>query len=136
MVEPIQGKVIRIIGPKSLIVDVGENDGVSIGMRFVVFDEGDEIRDPDTGESLGKLEFVKAEVQIEETTPRFSIAVSLKRRVSGYETQLAKMFSISGFYSQVVQDPLPIDPNDIYPIGAEMEKNIKLGDKVRQRVTV
>lgn len=40
----------------------GSSHGVKTGDRFVVFAEGDEVKDPDTGQLLGRIEIVKAHV--------------------------------------------------------------------------
>lgn len=58
----VTGSVARILDEITLVLSVGEQEGVSKGMKFVVYEQGDEIKDPTTGASLGKLEIVKAEV--------------------------------------------------------------------------
>ncbi len=62
MAEVIAGKVAKIIDEYSLIINVGRKDGVSEGMVFVVYAEGDEVKDPDTGRSLGKWEIIKGRI--------------------------------------------------------------------------
>lgn len=59
----ITGRVARILNEFQLVLNVGARQGVKPGMRFVVYEEGEEIRDPENGEALGKLELVKAEVE-------------------------------------------------------------------------
>lgn len=135
LVEPIRGKVIRITGPNSLIINAGEEHGVSKGMRFVVFEEGDEILDPETRESLGKIEFIKAEVEVKSTHPKFSVVVSPKRTVSTLDLSgLVNLAYAIGKYTTVEQEPLPVDPEDISPVPEPKEKKIKIGDPVRQIV--
>lgn len=58
----IEGRVARILGEQAIVVNRGSAHGVKEGVRFVVFSELDEIKDPETGGSLGKLEVVKARV--------------------------------------------------------------------------
>ena len=60
MAEVISGKVAAIIDDTTLVLNVGLEQGVREGMTFVVFDEHAEIVDPDTGETLGNWEMVKA----------------------------------------------------------------------------
>lgn len=57
----INGKVIKIIDSKTIIINKGSNDGVIKGDRFLIYNIGEEIIDPDTKESLGKLEIVCGE---------------------------------------------------------------------------
>lgn len=52
-------QVVRILNKMELVVNVGRADGVTDGTRFLVFEPGDEVLDPDTQESLGRLEIVR-----------------------------------------------------------------------------
>ena len=60
----IIGKVARILNEFQLVLNVGLQQGVKPGMTFIIFEQADEIKDPETGESLGRLEIVKAEVTV------------------------------------------------------------------------
>lgn len=52
--------VARVIDGKRLAINRGSSHGVKAGQRFLVYSiEADEIKDPSTGESLGRLEVVK-----------------------------------------------------------------------------
>lgn len=52
-------QVVRILNDMELVLNVGRADGVTDGTRFLVFEPGDEVLDPDTQESLGRLEIVR-----------------------------------------------------------------------------
>jgi len=65
MVDTITAKVAAIIDETTLVLNVGSSDGVQEGMVFAIFVEYQEILDPDSGESLGKWEMVKARVTVE-----------------------------------------------------------------------
>lgn len=60
----IEAKVAAIIDDTTLVLNAGLARGVRVGMAFVVFAEHTEIRDPDSGESLGRWESVKARVVV------------------------------------------------------------------------
>ena len=60
----IVGKVARILSEYQLVLNVGEQHGVVPGAVFVIFEQDEEITDPDSGESLGCLEMVKARVHV------------------------------------------------------------------------
>jgi len=60
----IEGKVAAIIDDTALVLNVGYQHGVREGMVFVIFAEHEDIKDPDTGESLGKWEMLKARVVV------------------------------------------------------------------------
>lgn len=52
-------KVAKVINDYELVINVGSNKGLIEGSRFIVYSLGKEIFDPDTNESLGKLEIIK-----------------------------------------------------------------------------
>jgi hypothetical protein len=60
----INGKVARILSDREVVLNVGRKDGVSEGMRFVIYSTGDPIIDPDSGRSLGDIETVKGRVTV------------------------------------------------------------------------
>ena len=57
----VEGKVAKILGNNEIVINRGRNEGVRPGMLLEVFAaEGEEVWDPDTGETLGTVEDVKA----------------------------------------------------------------------------
>ena len=62
MSTPIEGKVAAIIDDTTLVLNVGSDQGVQEGMAFAIFALHGEIEDPDSGQSLGRWEAVKARV--------------------------------------------------------------------------
>ena len=53
-------KVAKVLSETQLVLNVGSNDGIKEDSRFLVYSiEDEDILDPVTGESLGKLEYVK-----------------------------------------------------------------------------
>jgi hypothetical protein len=63
--ERIKGKVAGVLTRRELVINRGAEDGVEVGMRFAVLNSrGIDVRDPDTGETLGSAEVVKTVVKI------------------------------------------------------------------------
>ncbi|MHC4253312.1 MAG: hypothetical protein ACYS9X_29685 [Planctomycetota bacterium] len=58
----IEGLIARILNDESVVINRGSAHGVKEGMRFAIFTELDEVKDPETGSSMGRLELVKARV--------------------------------------------------------------------------
>ena len=58
------GLVAEVLGRRKVVLNKGSQDGISDGDRFVVFNTGEEIHDPRTGESLGILEKVKGKGEV------------------------------------------------------------------------
>jgi hypothetical protein len=55
------GKVVKVLNAFEVVINLGSRDGVSTDDEFVVYAEGEELTDPDTGESLGTLEIVRGQ---------------------------------------------------------------------------
>jgi hypothetical protein len=71
----VEGKVAKVLGSNEIVLNRGRNDGVRTGMVFEVFSpEGEEVWDPDTGETLGTVEDVKAQAEVTEVKDRLSVA--------------------------------------------------------------
>jgi curli biogenesis system outer membrane secretion channel CsgG len=68
---------IRVIGFSGGVVSLnrGQGGGLEVGQVLEVFSEGQEMLDPDTGDSLGFEEIKIGTVRVSEVLPRFSKAV-------------------------------------------------------------
>ena len=70
----VEGKVATILGKGEVVLNRGREHGVRQGMMFEIFTpEGEEVWDPDTGETLGTVEDV-TKVQVGD------VAREIKRR--------------------------------------------------------
>jgi hypothetical protein len=71
----VEGKVAKILNGGEVVINRGTTNGVKPGMVFEVFaPEGEEVWDPDTGETLGTVEDVKAKAEVTEVKDRFAVA--------------------------------------------------------------
>ena len=71
----VEGKVAKILGSNEIVLNRGRNDGVRTGMVFEVFSpDGEEVWDPDTGETLGTVEDIKAQAEVTEVKDRLCVA--------------------------------------------------------------
>lgn len=115
----------------SLVLNVGSVDSISAGQRFLIYGEGDELFDPITKESLGRLEIVRGtgkavHVQERMTTVRSDAKSEASRtiRKRRHDTSPFGMTSLSGFLG--LDELEEIIPKDSLPFdGAEK------GDKAR-----
>ena len=53
------GRVAKIVDNQTIVLNIGRRNGVVMSDKFVVFSLGEEVLDPETGESLGTLEDIK-----------------------------------------------------------------------------
>jgi len=83
MASKMANRVVDVIHPAKIIAQTGKQvtinrgagTGVSKGQEWEIFALGEEMIDPDTGESLGSSEVMVGLVSIQRVTPRFSTAI-------------------------------------------------------------
>jgi curli biogenesis system outer membrane secretion channel CsgG len=68
------GRVIKVEGDK-VWINLGAESGAKVGDSFTVVRQGEELIDPDTGQSLGAEEETIGVVEIAEVKAKYSIAV-------------------------------------------------------------
>jgi curli biogenesis system outer membrane secretion channel CsgG len=86
MAEKIATHVADVIFPAKILIkrdntvtiNRGEGAGVAEGNVFNVFAQGDELKDPDTGEVLGREEVKVGKVKISQVNPKTSLAEILE----------------------------------------------------------
>ena len=79
--EPIRGKIARIINAREVILNVGQDQGVRVGMTFdILTPRGFNIKDPDTGKNLGSFQRAKNRIRIIQTQDKLSLASTYRSR--------------------------------------------------------
>ena len=66
----ITGKVAAIVNERELVINLGQNASINIGMIFNVLDEPTVVKDPETKEELDIIRRVKSKVKIVEVRPK------------------------------------------------------------------
>ena len=75
----IRGKVARVLNSHELAMNIGQLNGVEVGMCFDVLDpKGEDIRDPDTGDVLGSVDRPKVRVRVTRVDERLAIAATYR----------------------------------------------------------
>ena len=81
IINPIRGKVARILNIRQFIMNIGSDDGVELGMCFSVMDEdGLDVIDPDTKENLGSMDIMKVMVRVTQLQPKLSVGSTFRFR--------------------------------------------------------
>jgi hypothetical protein len=78
----IEGKVVHVDTsrpPGEIVVNVGSEHGIGMQSTFLIYVLSDEIHDPDTGASLGKLEKVHGRGRARHVQPRMTTVVPITR---------------------------------------------------------
>lgn len=110
MSDIITGKVIEIINNYKIVINKGSADGVTMQNRFLVYRIGDEMFDPDTKDSLGRLELVCGEGKPEHIQPHMTTLYTSKYRIKKTKTVI-KRSGITAFYGDTEEtyDPETYD---------------------------
>ncbi|MBB3998618.1 hypothetical protein [Aureimonas pseudogalii] len=69
-------RVIKIIDPWKFVINIGLEDGVKNGDRFLIFGPGENLVDPLTRRDLGMLELVRGKARVAHVQDRISTLMS------------------------------------------------------------
>lgn len=135
MSNKITGQVADLVDDRTLIINRGTKNGVSVGMLFMVYDAtGKIVKDPTTGDELGKIKLPKIEVKVIHADEKYSIAETYKFRevnVGGVNPLLGtqNLFSPPKYVKQY--ETFEIEPTTKRKLNAE-KSLVKIGDIVEQ----
>ena len=140
----VEGKVAKILG-NEIVINRGRREGVRQGMLFEVFaSEGEEVWDPDTGETLGTVEDVKAQAEVTEVKERLAVARLQNTRAPFGAMNLGEMQeNLQRIFGQMFGDNVHIqgfgrgpdsDPDLESMLGGPLEdlSKVQVGDAVRE----
>lgn len=122
----LKGKILKILSSYSVVISLGREQGVKRGMRFIIYEEGEMIKDPETKAEIEKLELVKGEVEITAVQEKISIAESFKTVKRVYDP-----LNISFMYPREVIDKEKKALTE-EKIEEPSSPKVKVGDLVRQ----
>jgi hypothetical protein len=134
LVEPIRGKVARVLNNRQVALNKGSVDGIQIGMVFKILSpKGSEITDPDTGEIIGSVELEKTSVKVTSVQDRVSVASTFrthKVNAGGSELKpVTSLFEPPKWETRVETLKTDENANEELP---EEESYIRTGDPVVQ----
>lgn len=122
MCSTITGKISKIISEYTVVINVGSDAGVRENMKFEILAPEIQITDPDSGEELGALHYVKARVKVTQVYEKFAVAES-------YETAISSLLPFPSYFTQrAVTKRLPIAST----ARVAFERNVEVGDEVKQ----
>lgn len=111
--------VVRILSDTTIIIDAGSSD-VHVGSLVQVYEYLGNLTDLD-GNSLGSLEYVKAELEVVRTEPLYSICKTPKQN---------KSIVLSPLLEASYRPPFEVDKQSIEPIQAT-DSTVRVGDPVK-----
>lgn len=127
----ISGKIAQILDPTQVVLNVGSQQGVVPGMEFVIFEEGQEVVDPSSGESLGRLELVKGRVVAVHVQDRMTLAATPPREKPAEAPSVlsARLAEVSREDARERREELYVQRSQL--AGAPARKPVQVGDNVR-----
>lgn len=127
----MEGKVIRILSDTELLINLGSNDDVHYGQEFEIYEPGETVEDPSTHESLGTLDYIKANVEATEVHEAFSVVSHITTSTETISRGgLAAFAQSSHEVTTRTVHSLPIKTDQINPRNVK-NKEIQIGDPVR-----
>jgi len=109
-------KVARVLDDYTVVLNKGGEHGIGSGQRFLIYALGDDVADPDTGESLGALEVVKGtgratHVQEKICTVASDMVARAGRTIRKKATPSGRspLAAISQLYSTETEETLPAE---------------------------
>lgn len=123
-------KVVRVLDDYSVVVNRGSTNGMKVGDQFVVAGLGEEIVDPDTYETLGKLEIVKGRAEVTHVQEKLATLKSCRYSRTPEKKEIKKVTSsgkggLVGVFG--AQDTVTESVTPGEPILLKLE-NVVLGD--------
>lgn len=104
-------RVASIIETDKIVINKGHKDGIADYMRFLVYEDGEEIIDPISKKSLGLLENPKGVFKVIHSQDNMTVLISELKRPNKLALSLAQFSDVN--------------------VERELLKTIKIGDKVK-----
>ena len=120
----IEGKVAKLSTDTDVVANIGEDDGVESDMEFIIYEVGDVIEDPDTGEALGNVEHVKARVVPKHIQKKITVMTSAET-----ETKSTGLSLATGDNKKKVKKSIA------KPDEKGFDDEVKVGDLVRENIS-
>jgi hypothetical protein len=128
MTELIHGKVAEIINERSLAINRGKEHGVRTGMHFLVLGPPADVKDPESGEVLVRLEREKVRVRATQVGAKYAICETYSA------TEWGAGFISVGSAGLLGSPPPTLRTRDsayVAPLSPE-ESYVSIGDDVRE----
>ena len=121
----IDGKIAKIINEYEVVVNRGYSHGVESDMQFIVYTVGDQITDPDTGETLGNVEHIKAKIEPKSIQENMTVMETAETKVKS-----SSVGAVASLYeSERVPKAIAEKPEDA------VETEVNVGDLVRENIS-
>src|SRR3712207_4400172 len=142
----VEGKEAKILGNNEIVENAGSSEGVRADIVFKVFaPAGVEVWDPDTHETLGTVEDVKATAEVPEVKERLAVArIQLTQETPVGAVDIGEMQeNLQRMFGQMFGDDVQVrgfgasqgdDPDLESMLGGPLQdlSQVQVGDAVRE----
>lgn len=116
---------MKIINEYQVVINAGSDDLIHDGQHLEVFVHGIPIIDPDTGDDLGTLDYVKVKLRVINVFPKISVCENRETETINRLKPLGNIFELTEIL------PLNVDAKEISGGYEGIDKKIHIGDLVR-----
>src|SRR5208337_1314817 len=109
--------------PFEVVINRGRRHGIRPGARYLVFGYGPEVTDPDTGESLGRVELVRGRGEVEHLQDNLATLRSIERERDRRGKRVTRQGGGLGMFAPVIEEEIEADPKPF--------ENVCIGDLAR-----
>lgn len=77
-------KVVSILSPHKIVINCGEQDGIKSGQKVLIYGLSNHpLKDPETGEDLGKIEIIRGQGQVTHVQLKISTIECIDKETNG-----------------------------------------------------
>jgi hypothetical protein len=127
----IETKVVEIISETTVVLSAGSDQQVQEGDWFAIYELSKEIMDPETGESLGRLEYVKGKVQVKNVMKKMSYACTNAHKETRFRSTMPLNPAVDFFkvpYQATVGETLKVKEEDKNSDLIPKDLYVRIGD--------
>lgn len=133
--EKIKGRIIRILSPKTIVINLGLEHGVYKDSLFHILGEPEKIVDPETQEVLGSVKVTKGRVRASQVFDKFTVATTTWVQVRpNYNLIFGNLFG--PVQTEVDEGDLKVLPGEVRPWKAKSDLPVRVGDEVETTIEI
>lgn len=135
--KKIKGRIIRILDKRTVIINLGEAQGITHSSIFYILGEPEEIKDPITGEVLGAVNVTKSRVKATQVFEKFTIATTSWTNVYHKNSLVFNFFQQEEpEVEKIDEGELKVLSEEIQPWKARSETPVRVDDEVEVTIKV
>ena len=129
--KTLTGQVAQILNAKEIVINLGREQGVRLGMKFAILTDPLEIKDPATGEVLDLLVREKTRVEVKDVRDKIAVCRTYRTR-----TRVIRPNNMASAIEQIVgrtvitEDSFYVDKGELTEAAPYANEYVKVGDRV------